>query len=185
MSAGGRPLLRTVLAGAALAATAGLFACVADRTSTGASSTRQRSSTGSTDGRGQGRRAKLLLADRAVDMCLLLADTAAERELGLSRLRDLAPYDGMLFVFDHPERWQFWMKDTLIPLDLVPLREGGELSDPIAMTPCKGGTCPTYSPDFSYDRALELAEGRLGELGIVPAVQRTTLELSDTPCASS
>jgi uncharacterized membrane protein (UPF0127 family) len=48
-----------------------------------------------------------------------VADEAAERAQGLMFRDSMAPDQGMLFVYDAPKRAQFWMKNTLIPLDMV------------------------------------------------------------------
>ncbi len=47
-----------------------------------------------------------------------IANTPAERELGLANRHRLSANQGMIFIFDHPDRYGFWMKDTLIPLDM-------------------------------------------------------------------
>lgn len=43
----------------------------------------------------------------------------AERQKGLSNRDSLAQDGGMLFIFDRPDTYCFWMKDTRIPLDMV------------------------------------------------------------------
>ncbi len=48
-----------------------------------------------------------------------IADTDPERELGLMNRTSLATDTGMLFVFDTPGFYAFYMKDTLIPLDII------------------------------------------------------------------
>lgn len=48
-----------------------------------------------------------------------LADTDAERARGLMFREKLASSAGMLFVYDRPGRAAFWMKNTLIPLDMI------------------------------------------------------------------
>lgn len=48
-----------------------------------------------------------------------VADTPRTREKGLMFRRDLAPDCGMLFVFSEEQMLQFWMKDTLVSLDMV------------------------------------------------------------------
>lgn len=50
---------------------------------------------------------------------LEIADTPAEREQGLSDRESLSANQGMLFVFDRPAKYCFWMKDTLVPLDII------------------------------------------------------------------
>lgn len=48
-----------------------------------------------------------------------VADTPALRERGLSGRASLEEGRGMWFVFDEDGLWPFWMKDTLIPLDIL------------------------------------------------------------------
>ena len=48
-----------------------------------------------------------------------VADEAAERSKGLMFREHMASASGMLFVYDTPQRATFWMKNTLIPLDMI------------------------------------------------------------------
>lgn len=48
-----------------------------------------------------------------------VADDAAERNQGLMYREKLAAAAGMLFVYEKPQRAQFWMANTLIPLDMI------------------------------------------------------------------
>ena len=48
-----------------------------------------------------------------------VVDEPAEQAQGLMFREKLASSAGMLFVFPQPKRAQFWMKDTLIPLDMI------------------------------------------------------------------
>jgi len=57
----------------------------------------------------------------------------------------LAQNAGMLFVFDTPGSYGFWMKNTLIPLDIVRLDENLLVVDTATMTPCLSDPCPTYN----------------------------------------
>jgi uncharacterized membrane protein (UPF0127 family) len=50
---------------------------------------------------------------------LLVASTSAEQEQGLSDVASLASTTGMLFVFDQPDNYGFWMKDMQFPLDII------------------------------------------------------------------
>ena len=54
-----------------------------------------------------------------------LADTPASRELGLSGRVSMNDDEGMLFAFDKPGRYGFWMKDMKFPLDIIWINENG------------------------------------------------------------
>ncbi|MEM9031845.1 MAG: DUF192 domain-containing protein [Pseudomonadota bacterium] len=48
-----------------------------------------------------------------------VADDAAERSQGLMNVPKMAASKGMLFLYDRPQRATFWMRNTLIPLDMI------------------------------------------------------------------
>lgn len=48
-----------------------------------------------------------------------VAQTEDEKEQGLQGVESLAENEGMLFIFEEPDTVSFWMKDTLIPLDII------------------------------------------------------------------
>ncbi len=54
-----------------------------------------------------------------------LANTKASRELGLSGRHIMNDDEGMLFAFDVPGRYGFWMKDMAFPLDIIWINENG------------------------------------------------------------
>jgi hypothetical protein len=54
-----------------------------------------------------------------------LALTPAEQEQGLSGRKDLAENQGMLFVFNTPGKYSFWMKDMNFPIDMIWLAPSG------------------------------------------------------------
>lgn len=62
-----------------------------------------------------------------VSLTLEYATTSSERELGLGGRSGLADDHAMLFVFSTPDRYGFWMKDTLIPLDMFWLDDQGRV----------------------------------------------------------
>ena len=62
-----------------------------------------------------------------VSLKLELATTPAARELGLGGRASIARDFGMLFIFPTPDRYSFWMKDTLVPLDIFWLSDQGQV----------------------------------------------------------
>lgn len=50
---------------------------------------------------------------------IAVADSPEEQELGLGNVKSMPTDAGMLFIFEKPDRYGFWMKDTLIPLDML------------------------------------------------------------------
>lgn len=57
-----------------------------------------------------------------------VADDPRERAKGLMFRESLPIMQGMLFLFEQPQRAGFWMKDTLIPLDMIFVQEDGTVS---------------------------------------------------------
>ena len=91
-----------------------------------------------------------------------VADTATLRSAGLMGVQDLGSLDGMLFVFEDAAERSFWMKDTLIPLDIAFFTDTGVLVSVAQMEPCDpGATCPSYVSDGPARFAVE---GRAGSL---------------------
>jgi len=58
-----------------------------------------------------------------------IADTPAKRELGLSGRTNLGPNEGLLFIFDQPGQYKFWMKDMDFPIDIIWLDENKKIVD--------------------------------------------------------
>jgi hypothetical protein len=58
---------------------------------------------------------------------LLVATSTAAQEKGLGDREALAPGTGMLFVFEHPNQYGFWMKDMRFPIDIIWLDAQGQV----------------------------------------------------------
>jgi len=66
----------------------------------------------------------------------------------------------MLFVFAEDAHHPFWMKNTMIPLDMIWMDSSGKVLFVSADTPpCKADPCATYGPDASARQVLEIAGG--------------------------
>lgn len=111
------------------------------------------------------------LADHDIDlvpvgdqlMLLAIADSPTLRAQGLQGVTNLGDLDGMLFYWRHEASGAFWMKDTLLPLDIVWFNEDGTYAGRASMVPCHTAPCPTYSPegDPDYRFAIEADPGDL------------------------
>lgn len=97
---------------------------------------------------------------------LEIADTPEKRELWLMFRESLAENHGMLFVFDRSDFWSFWMRNTLIPLDIVRLDTGNRVVDFVSAAPCEKMPCQNYFPRSEAIQAVELNSGTLEKLGI-------------------
>lgn len=80
-----------------------------------------------------------------------LAITPAQQEQGLMYRRSMAPDAGMLFDFGHPQPTTFWMKNTLIPLDMLFVGADGRIAN-------------------IHERAVPMSEEMISSQGMVRAV---------------
>jgi len=87
---------------------------------------------------------------------LEIADTPETRELGLMFRENLEENKWMVFVFDWPWKHGMWMRNTLIPLDIIWITTGYKIIDIIQATPCKEEICPTYKPGIDNLWAIEI-----------------------------
>jgi uncharacterized membrane protein (UPF0127 family) len=88
-----------------------------------------------------------------------VAADEAERARGLMGVVDLGGLRGMLFVFPGDGSPAFWMKDTLLALDVAFFAADGSLVDLLQMVPCEADPCPVYRPGGVYRYALEVPVG--------------------------
>jgi uncharacterized membrane protein (UPF0127 family) len=101
--------------------------------------------------------------------CLLAALSAEERSHGLMGVTDLQGYSGMAFVYPEASKNQYYMRGTPMPLSIAWIQEDGALVSTADMAPCEDRDgCPTYPPRGPYRLAIEVPQGRLDDLGIVP-----------------
>ncbi len=113
-----------------------------------------------------------------------IADTNELRATGLMNRESMDAFSGMLFVYDAPRSVSFWMKNTLIPLDMLFIGETGEVlrihenAIPLDATSIPGGT------DIQY--VFEINGGMASLLGITEGAQikhpQIDADLAIWPC---
>lgn len=98
-----------------------------------------------------------------------VARTAEEQSQGLMFRTELGPDEGMLFPTETRQFRSFWMKNTVIPLDIIFVGGDGFVSNIAAMTtPYSLDPIPS---DGAVIAVLELRGGRAAELGIGPGAR--------------
>ncbi len=97
---------------------------------------------------------------------LEVAQTPQQQALGLMYRKSMADNRGMLFPFEEARIAQFWMKNCLISLDMIFLKEGKIVEIVSNAPPCQSNPCPVYGPLIPVDRVIELREGRAAQLGL-------------------
>ena len=92
-----------------------------------------------------------------------VAATPEQQERGLMFVRSLAGNRGMIFPYDPPQQVAFWMKNTLIPLDIIFIRADGKIARIANARPLDETPLPSGEPAAAV---LEIRGGRAAELGI-------------------
>jgi uncharacterized membrane protein (UPF0127 family) len=93
-----------------------------------------------------------------------VARSPEEQAHGLMDRQSLAPDHGMIFPYEPAQAVAFWMKNTLIPLDMVFISPGGKIlrveanTVPLSLDPVGSGDV--------VEAVLEIPGGRAAELGI-------------------
>jgi uncharacterized protein len=113
-----------------------------------------------------------------IELPVKLADTGARRTHGLMEVPHLPAGTGMLFTFDEDRTGGFWMKNTLVPLDIAFVDRDDRIVTILAMEPCESDPCEVYRPDASYRTAVEVPRGWFAEQGIREG-DRLTYEMID------
>ncbi len=73
----------------------------------------------------------------------------------------------MLFLFPDVAAHSFWMKNTLVPLDILWLAPNGAVVHiEQDVQPCQADPCPSYGPDADANSVLELAAGQAEMRGV-------------------
>lgn len=108
----------------------------------------------------------IVTAEGDVEMSVLFADTDPERARGLMFREELADDAGMLFDFETVRPVSMWMRNTLIPLDIIFLSEEGEIVKIVANA--RPHSLRQLLSDFPVRAVLEVRGGLTLERGIMP-----------------
>jgi len=92
-----------------------------------------------------------------------VAATPEQQETGLMFRKSLAPDRGMIFPYDPPQDISFWMKNTLIPLDIIFIRADGTIARIANAKAMDTTPLPAGEP---VGLVVEIAGGRAKQLGI-------------------
>ncbi len=111
-------------------------------------------------------RVKLTAGMFVIDAAVAANDT--DREQGLMYRTQLAPNEGMLFVFNENAVHCFWMKNTLIPLSIAFMRADGTITDVDEM---QAETTNNHCPRNNGMYALEMSRGWFSAKGIRPGMK--------------
>lgn len=104
------------------------------------------------------------------EVCMWLADDAAERGRGLMGVTDLGDAAGMAFVFDRPTTGSFYMFQTVTPLSIAWFAPDGGIVSTTDMEPCAftdSAACERFAAGGQFDLAIEVFQGDLASVGIV------------------
>jgi hypothetical protein len=92
-----------------------------------------------------------------------VAATEDQQERGLMFVKSLAGDRGMIFPYEPPQQVAFWMKNTLIPLDIIYIRANGTIARIVHAKAFDLTPLPSGEP---VTGVLEIRGGRAAELGI-------------------
>lgn len=96
----------------------------------------------------------------SIELFVEVADTAQKRSEGLKGRKNLSTQSGMLFVFEAENVKNFWMQNTLIPLDILWLNRDKTIIGHDTMVPCQptngDEACPMTSSPSETLYALEV-----------------------------
>lgn len=90
-----------------------------------------------------------------------IADSDKEQQIGLSETNELDENEGMLFVFNRPDFYSFWMKNMKFPIDIIYIKDNKVIS---VVSNAPAPTNPNenlqvYQPTAEADKVLEIKAG--------------------------
>lgn len=106
-----------------------------------------------------GKSTKVLVNDQTFK--IIVAKSDKDKQIGLSGKNKIEQDQGMLFIFDNPDYYSFWMKDMKFPIDIIYIN-GDKVTTVIDSAKPPGptkGNLETYQPLYKSDKVLEVNAG--------------------------
>jgi uncharacterized membrane protein (UPF0127 family) len=97
-----------------------------------------------------------------------IARTPIEHQMGMMWRTNMAEMEGMIFIFDEPGRRSFWMRNTLVPLDIAYLAPDGTLLEVHAAQPRNETPLPSESDRVQF--VLETRQGWFQRNNVKPGM---------------
>jgi hypothetical protein len=94
-----------------------------------------------------------------VNLTVEVAQTEQERERGLMYRTSLGEQQGMLFLFPNVAEQTFWMKNTLLPLDMIFVDEHNKIVTIAGADPCTADPCTLYTSGKPVKYVIEVKKG--------------------------
>ncbi|MFC4451479.1 DUF192 domain-containing protein [Halorussus aquaticus] len=116
-----------------------------------------------------------------VNVSLRVANEPEERQSGLMHRESLANNSGMVFVYEDAQQVSFWMKNTLIPLDMIFVAPNGTVLNVQHASPQPNASTDElerYPSDGQTKYVVELPRGFANRTGVGPG---TKLVFNGTP----
>lgn len=85
-----------------------------------------------------------------------IASSPQQRQIGLMFRKDMPTHEGMLFIFEEPQKLCFWMKNTLLPLSAAFLDDEGAIVNLVEMQP---QTTDSHCSEKPVRYVLEMNQG--------------------------
>ena len=97
---------------------------------------------------------------------LEVARSKVEQSQGLMYRHQLKENNGMLFLLDKPRKINIWMYNTLIPLDIIFIKNKRIVKLISNAIPCSSQNCKNYNSNFVVDSVIELNAGKIKSLNL-------------------
>lgn len=97
-----------------------------------------------------------------------IARTPLEHQVGMMWRTNMAEMEGMIFIFEEPGRRAFWMRNTLVPLDIAYLAPDGTLLEVHAAQPRNETALPSESDRVQF--VLEMRQGWFQRNNVKPGM---------------